>query len=42
MGLGLSIVWTIILAHHGRVWAENNPAGGAAFHFILPVAAATD
>jgi len=42
MGLGLSIVWTIILAHHGRVWAENIPTGGAAFRFTLPIAAVPD
>ena len=36
MGLGLSIVHSIVQAHHGRVWAENLPSGGAAFHFTLP------
>jgi two-component system sensor kinase FixL len=25
MGMGLSIAHTIIAAHHGRIWAENNP-----------------
>ena len=36
MGLGLSIVRSIVQAHHGHVWAENLAAGGAAIHFILP------
>lgn len=35
MGLGLSICQTIIEAHHGRIWAEPAPGGGAAFHFTL-------
>lgn len=39
MGIGLSIARTIILAHKGRIWAENQSGGGAAFHFILPLAA---
>jgi PAS domain S-box-containing protein len=36
MGLGLSISGAIIEVHGGRIWAENNPGGGAAFHFTLP------
>jgi signal transduction histidine kinase len=39
MGIGLSIARTIILAHKGRIWAENQSSGGAAFHFTLPLAA---
>ena len=35
-GLGLSICRSIIEAHGGRIWADNLPAGGAAFHFALP------
>ncbi|MCZ6875917.1 MAG: ATP-binding protein, partial [bacterium] len=35
-GLGLSICHGIILAHQGRVWAENRPEGGAVFFFELP------
>jgi len=37
MGLGLSIAWSIIVGHHGRIWAENNdPAAGATFHLSIP------
>jgi signal transduction histidine kinase len=39
MGIGLSIARTIILAHKGQIWAENQSGGGAAFHFTLPLAA---
>jgi PAS domain S-box-containing protein len=35
-GLGLAICKEIIQAHNGRIWAENNPEGGATFSFILP------
>ncbi len=35
-GLGLAICKEIIEAHNGKIWAENNPEGGATFHFILP------
>jgi len=36
MGMGISIARTIIRAHNGRIWAENNPGGGALFRFTLP------
>jgi len=36
MGLGLSIAHTIVDDHGGRIWAENAPDGGAAFHVELP------
>jgi len=37
MGLGLAITRSIIDAHHGRIFAENNPEGGATFRFDLPI-----
>jgi len=38
LGLGLSISRTIVAAHGGRLWAENNPEGGATVHCLLPAA----
>lgn len=37
LGMGLSITKTIITAHGGRIWAANNPEGGATFYFTLPL-----
>lgn len=36
VGLGLTICRGIIVAHGGRIWAENRPEGGAVFQFTLP------
>jgi two-component system, LuxR family, sensor kinase FixL len=35
LGFGLSICRSIIQEHGGRIWGENNPAGGATFSFSL-------
>jgi two-component system, OmpR family, sensor histidine kinase VicK len=39
-GLGLFISKSIVEAHCGRIWAQNNPdsKGGAIFSFSLPLA----
>jgi hypothetical protein len=36
LGMGLSIVRSLIQAHGGQVWASNNADGGATFTFTLP------
>ena len=35
MGVGLSISRTIIEAHGGNLWVEDNPGGGALFRFTV-------
>ena len=42
LGMGLAISRSIIEAHGGRIWAENNAAGGATFTFTLPAAEGGD
>ena len=37
LGMGLSISKSIISAHGGRIWAENNAEGGVTFCFTLPL-----
>ena len=38
LGIGLSVAHDIVVRHGGRLWAENNPDGGATFRFTLPTA----
>jgi C4-dicarboxylate-specific signal transduction histidine kinase len=38
-GLGLSVAYSIVSAHDGRLWAENRREGGAVFVLELPVGA---
>ncbi|HUL50815.1 MAG TPA: sensor histidine kinase KdpD [Gemmatimonadales bacterium] len=37
VGLGLTISRGIIMAHGGRITAQNRPGGGAVFRFTLPI-----
>ena len=37
MGIGLAVSRTIIEAHGGRLWAQNNRTGGATFNVALPL-----
>jgi C4-dicarboxylate-specific signal transduction histidine kinase len=37
LGMGLSINRTIIETHGGRIWATQNPEGGAIFSFNVPI-----
>lgn len=35
-GLGLFLARQIVRQHNGRIWAQNNPDGGATFTVVLP------
>ena len=37
MGIGLAVSRSIVEAHGGLLWAENNKAGGATFNVALPL-----
>ena len=40
LGLGLTICRSIVDAHGGRLWANNNDGPGATFHMVLPMGSA--
>jgi len=42
LGMGLAISRSIIEAHGGRLWAQNNPDRGATLYFTVPVARAVN
>jgi len=37
MGLGLAISAAIVNEHHGQIWAQNSPQGGAEFVVTIPL-----
>ena len=37
MGIGLAVSRSIVEAHNGRLWSENNAVGGATFSMALPL-----
>jgi two-component system sensor histidine kinase GlrK len=38
VGLGLAISRTVIQAHRGAIWVQDNPEGGSVFHLLLRLA----
>jgi hypothetical protein len=42
MGIGLAVSRSIVEAHGGRLWAENNQSGGATFTVVLPVSSSLE
>jgi PAS domain S-box-containing protein len=41
MGMGLAVSRSIVEAHGGQLWAENNKTGGAIFNVALPLSHAS-
>lgn len=41
MGIGLAVSRTVVEAHGGQLWAENNKTGGATFNVALPLSHAS-
>jgi GAF domain-containing protein len=40
-GLGLTFCQKVVEAHHGSIWVDRGPQGGAAFWLTLPLASAS-